>query len=79
MCKSCVHGVQTLSKSRFAVHNLCAIMSTTPRHRVGKRYLSYYSTQHFTLAFSTDILSHLSLLCRPLSTPSTVPIIKTIN
>lgn len=76
MCKSSANPVQTLLKSTWPVHNLCAKPGWPHSRHVAKWSFSARNPQLQTPYFSTAWISALSVLAQPLSTASTGPITK---
>lgn len=79
MCKSCVHGVQTMVKTMRSVHKLYAVLHNPRELPVRKRELYAKTPQLRTLAFSTSNLGYFNLLQAQLYSLSTVPIIRAIK
>lgn len=78
MCKNCARGVQTLPKSLWAVHNLCARQRLKAQPAVRKTNFSHAFPLAFTLLFSTPFDSKSPLFLSRLYPSSTVPITNTL-
>jgi hypothetical protein len=79
MCKSCVHGVQTMVKTTQPVHKLYAVLHSLQKLPVRKRKLYAKTPQLHTPTFSTSNIQYFNLLFAQLYPSSTVPIIRAIK